>query len=87
MTRRHWGDLPPDEPIQLSFAHLVVDRSRSTVYGWVQRGILDATDTPDGMTVTPAQVRAAEARVKRGRPAVRRVIEKAGQREIESPVD
>ncbi len=84
--RRHFATLPPDTPIPVGMAGLVVGKGRSTIYAWIARGLLEPTETADGMMTTPAAVRKAEAGITRGRPAAER-DRKAGQSEIGLPVD
>lgn len=76
MSAHRFEELPADRPIPVSMAHNVVGRGRATVYRWIARGLLVPTETPDGMTVTPAQVRAVEATITRGRPTQRVVVQK-----------
>lgn len=66
--RRVLADIDPNKPIPIALAGQVIGKGKSTIYEWIARGILRAEEGLDGMTVTPAQVRAAEATVKRGRP-------------------
>jgi len=60
--------IDPNRPVPLRNAHLVFGKSRSTIYSWIERGILEPVEGPDGRTVTLAQLQRAEAKVKMGRP-------------------
>lgn len=69
---RRFAEIPDDEPIPISLAHNIVDKSSATIYRWVSRGLLKPVDTPDGMMTTPANVRQAEASITKGRPRAKR---------------
>lgn len=72
MNRRLYAEIDPAKQIPLSIAPEIIGRSLSTIYRWIDHGLLTPELGEDGvMTVTPAQLKAAEARVTRGRPSKR----------------
>lgn len=54
--------------LSISEAALLVQRSRATVYRWIDEGLLVPFDTAEGLKVRSVDLLAVAGRARRGRP-------------------